>query len=331
MPLGIGRASQYAGWWTGTPKMTTTINATLSQGTPWLVTPRYYQDNSATGYQNANQGAANSPTTGQITTTGLTNSAASTTALTIRFGSSYLSTAPSGTSGATWYNRFSSGGTSYFPNIGFTKDSSGQYRINITPLDTFQGSAVINNFDSLRNTWLSFVIGMSTTSSSFASWAGTGTDTYYTRVCVYNVETGQLLQTSDLTVGGSSLTKDFSQNWYFDYSSSYGYQPFWYTQNAEWNLYARTDWDLASIWHGWDVLDPSVYYSQLSGASLSPTVGGLNSTFMCQFTGAGTRTSGDDGFNITIGGNGSRMPSDVVWTADTNQGTSTNSSSLVSF
>ena len=148
---------------------------------------------------------------------------------------------------------------------------------------------------------------------------------------VVNAQTGQLTQSfTDLVVGGTVVTKDFSQNWYFN-GSSYAYGPFVYCPNGDWDLYGRTDWDLASIWHGWNVLDPAVYYSQLSGAAMSPTVGGLNSTFMCQFNGAGTRNSGDDGFSITIGGNGSRMPSDVIWNTDTNQSTSTNSSALVSF
>jgi hypothetical protein len=329
MPLGIGRASEYAGWWTGKPRMATTLTANLDYADPWLVTPRYYQANAATGYALANYGVPGSSGVGQINTTGLTNTANYTTAITIRFGTDYLVTAPNNTEGFLWYDQYTNAGTAYFPYVGLNKTSTGAYQW------TANGSvgAIITNFDTgWRNTWLTFILAVSTSSSSFANWTGSGTGSYYGRIAVVNAQTGQLTQSfTDLVVGGTVVTKDFSQNWYFN-GSSYAYGPFVYCPNGDWDLYGRTDWDLASIWHGWNVLDPAVYYSQLSGAAMSPTVGGLNSTFMCQFAGAGTRNSpSDNGFSIAFGANGSRMPSDVIWTTNTNQGTSTNSSALVSF
>lgn len=337
MPLGIGRASEYAGWWTGKPKMGTIVSTALNSASPWLVTPRYYQDNSATGFAGAGYGSPSSPSVGLIDTTGLVNNPNYVTAMTIRFGTDYLATAPGGigTQGGIWYDRYWSAGTDYYPNVGLQKDPSGNYVWGVFPGDA--GSATnhtIVNFNStLRNTWLSFVTAVSISSSNFANWTGTGTDSFYVRTAVVNVETGQLLQLMDGTAGGTIITKNTSQNWYFDNtgSSSYGYAPFWYTDGGNWDLYGRTDWDLAGIWHAWAAVDPGVYYAQLSGSAISATVGSLTSTAQFQFTGPGSRTTGDDGFTFAFGANGSRMPSDVVYTVDSNQGTSTNSSALVSF
>lgn len=335
MPLGIGRASEYAGWWTGKPKMIGEVTTTSLVDNPWLVTPRYYQDNSATGYSStvANYGSITSASGGTIDTSGLSNTAGYTTAITIRFGTNYMVSAPSNTAGAGWYDRFVSAGTTYYPKISFDKDYAGGYAVSLSVPSDEQVSSPVATFNSWRGSWLTFVASVSTSSSSFANWTG-GTGTYYVRMAMYNTTTGILLQTiQDSAVNGTAITKDFSQTWTMNYAGSYNYLPFWYRgYNADWDQYNQTDFDVASIWHGWAAIDPSVYYLQLGGSAIGPTVNGITATCLLEFNGAGTRnTPNDNGFSITFGPNGQRLPNDALYSVSTGQATSTNSSTLVSF
>jgi len=281
MLLGIARTADLAGWGTVPPSARTTVNITTATNNSFLVTPRNYIDNpnvytSTTGaFFNIVPPVA----TSTMDQTGITtNGQQATWAYTIKFGTDYLTTAPSnGTPyGALFYDKFTAASTSYFCNMGF-QITSGVYNINSSQTTGGGGATVpFNNFNSLRNTWLGIVISISDTSTSFANWTG-GAGSGYQRTVISDIATGAILQQTDQSIPGTLLDRALTNQYYYDqdYSAAYRYEPFWYYGFAvsDWSQYYMSDFDVASQWINWgSALDPAVYYASLTGSAVNTTV-----------------------------------------------------------
>jgi hypothetical protein len=310
--------------------MATTVQTALDSESNFVVTPRRYQEMPLVYYSNSNGGALETNNL-TIDTAGLSNTASWTTTVTIRFGTDYMTTAPTtGTqTGFQYVDQFRSAGTSYFPQLQHALVNNVHTIIAGGFGQNF--STTFNNFNSLRNTWLTMIVSTATASTAFANWDGPATGSLFIRIAVVNVETGQLIQQSDGVLPSVTvITKDFGQTWELSSTANYGYSPAIRTGDSNnWSLYSRSDWDLASVWHGWAVIDPAVYWPQLSGSGLNHTVNGIKATALILFDSAGTSVTG--GFTIDVSGLGSRLPAGTLYSANNNQGNNTNAPVLTSF
>jgi hypothetical protein len=318
--LGTNRASQYAGWWTGALSARATVNITTANSAAFPTTPRNYIDNPAVYGSSTTFLNYIAPTvSAAVDQTGITtNGKQCTWAMTIQYGTNYMTTAPSDSTqrGALFYDRFNISGTGYFPLMG-AMVNNGVYQFNTQPATSGQNSVTFNNFNSLRNTWLGIVVSVSDTVTSFANWTGS-TNTNYQRLVISDIATGAVLQQTDTAFSGTLLDRLLTNQYYYDpaYVATYNYQPFWYPQGVspvDWTQYYISDFNLASHWINWGVaLDPAVYYASLTGSAVNTTVAGQKAWFAWN-SDNGTNTANGYSFDQPTG---SRMPAGVKITSD---------------
>ena len=143
------------------------------------------------------------------------------------------------------------------------------------------------------------------------------------RCLIMNAETGEKLSQTDTINSGAFNTLDLTQQFTLDQTGgNYQYSPFYYCNaNAGgglWAQYGFSDIDIASRWYSIGAtLDPAVYYKQLSGTGVSPTVGGITAWDWQTFDSNSGNTS--TGFVQTLAA-GSRLPSDATVIAGTGSG-----------
>ena len=311
MLLGIARTAALAGWGTVPPSARATVNITTATNNSFLVTPRNYIDNPnvySTGQLINFIPPAAASTMDQTGIT--TNGKQCTWAFTIKYGTDYLTTAPSdGTQrGSLYYDVFNISGTGNFVNMG-TAVNNGVYSFYTTMVSSLQNAVTFNNFNSLRNTWLGIVVSVSDTSASFANWTG-GVNTNYQRLVISDIATGAVLQQTDTAFSGTLFDRQLTNQYYYDqtYSATYYYEPFWYPQGVsppEFDQYYMSDFDLASQWINWgSALDPAVYYQSVTGSAVNTTVAGQRAWFAYNIDN-GTNTATGYSFNVPTG---SRVP-----------------------
>lgn len=212
--LGLGRASQYAGWWSGDQPLVVNIDA------PGLVNQSIYQT-PAFSYQYGN------------TATGSANSAE------LKASGSFDLTGYSSLSGANnnrwcmattfqlnWPAGLSSGGVdttfNFFHQANFHINSglyaSGFWSLNqFTQLRATGGLAITSrietdygiqrivhefpgSYETYNNRWLTCIFSSAETPSVYLNYnseSGQTTGNYYTRACLYDTQTGELLDTAD--------------------------------------------------------------------------------------------------------------------------------------
>ena len=333
MPIGIQRASEYAGWWANqTPRIAGSVSFIPTIANPFPVQPRYYVDNPSTYNTHGALFNVVPASVQAMDMTGITtNGQQITIAYTMRFGTNFLSGAANGY-GLSWYDRYAISSTQYFPNFGLQATSvSGAYNLFFGSTGIFE-QASFNNFSSLRNTWLGMICSVSNTSSSFSSFtAQTSGRNTFIRMAIVNVETGELIQQTDISNATTPDNRQLTNQYYWDVSSAstYSYEPFLYPTggSGEWDYHNVSDFDMASIWVNWgSALDPAVYYSQLVGSAVSSTVGGQQAWFANNFDNA---TNNADGYTSTVMA-GSRAPYTVLSIESNNFGTGS-AAQLVSF
>ena len=201
--LGLGRASQYAGWWnTGGPiKIDIPVATTVSQAayqTPvftWRIpTP-----------EPGNQGPIWRPAyTGYVNVSGydsLTNYNYKRCTMVHTFQMPWTSGLSAGYYNAPRYG-ININGTGYDVGLQLQIGSAGNLIVNYgnffgeggpsaTPV-TLPGA-----YTNYTAAWLTVVFSQAETSSAFTDWTGTGSSTSYNRLAVYNTQTGALIGKKD--------------------------------------------------------------------------------------------------------------------------------------
>lgn len=212
--LGLGRASQYAGWWNQGGPLVINIDA------PGAVSQSIYQQ-PAFSFEYGNT-TVGSPTGSELNTSGdidLTGYSSLPTANNNRW---VMST----TFRLEWPSGLSSGGVdttfNFFHSANFHIDSglyaSGFWSLNqFTQLRAAGGLAITSRIESdyginrivhefpgsyedYNHRWLTCIYSCAETSSvyeGYNSTSGITTGSYYTRCCLYDTETGELLDTAD--------------------------------------------------------------------------------------------------------------------------------------
>ena len=234
--LGIGRASEYAGWWGGGPlKVAFTSTSTL--GTSIYQTPTY------SWLGNFTTGQIDGVSTGSINLTGLSgftgyNNLRSVRVTHMYFPSSVWASAAAGSIVFTPAADLNNAGTQYpyqFQVSLFTNGAVKNIAIQGIFL-SFNGSNSVTlpgAHTQYLDTWITVVAATAETSTVFSSWTGgtAGTDTQATRIAAYNTATGALIVKSDawrnsttsspawptLTSITNPLPLEFGAAWYMNY------------------------------------------------------------------------------------------------------------------
>lgn len=301
--LGLGRASEYAGWWSGKPSfnsISATTATTLGQfdgfssalaTNSWL-TPSNSGDPATFGFDN----------------TGIVSARAQVAAVTMRFDvmSNYTwqtdtfrntyqfvknNSSATGPQGPYLLNMNSNTGTTY---TGVTISglcrtlTTNKFAIFYCP-NGYDFIPFTTAFDTLANTWITIVVAQAPTSASFSGWTGgtPGTNFYPVRACIINSQTGDLIEKVDINVNQfqGQITTYAAETWY-PYSNNTGpgtayfymqsQNRFDLTYNLTPNVYYASTW--ASVG---EVFDPTATtnsisnYKYVCGSNLPGTVAGV--------------------------------------------------------
>ena len=315
--LGMARASEYAGWWTrGSPILQTSLTVTSTVAQPFLISPRYYADMSGST-DNTNTSPVFVYPSGATTTmdmTGVPNQPKRTvSAMTFRVGTNWMTTAPTtgNTDGLVWFNNMNNAGTDSFYSCGISllnnvyqfRPSSFGTAITMSP----------STFSTYRNRWLGLVCATSDSTSTFANWTGTGTNTYSwaQRSVLYDLENRTVIATADSYATQAVGTVDLTQAWNFGFATGTYYSNMFFNLTNP-STYYRYDCQIASGWHCMgETMDPAVYATQMLGSGISATVNGVRAWGLWASDGAGT-TSGNQTTELIGNWDGARMPSSNV-------------------
>jgi hypothetical protein len=220
MPLGMARASEYAGWWSGGP-LIIQIDSTSTISQEVYQTPVFSfndpGDNNGPDYVGLNVfiapdfgNAAVANLSSYTSSTGF-NDYATTVFSTIR------PNLASGITNNTDVTRYElkqvNNGNSKFPiYIGLAVMSTGSLGFN----GRFDSSFVLPGaYTDWNDNWLTVVWSTAESSSSFTSWGTTATTstTYAQRRCIYNTETGELLLKVDRAIAKTSFDFELAGSW----------------------------------------------------------------------------------------------------------------------
>ena len=249
--LGLGQASQYAGWWnTGIKSINFTGSSAmvpLSEQSPEF---SILTDSGAPGRQ------LNSPATGNYNITGLTGFTG--------YNNNRM------TMVASYYLPWSSGmaDSSYLGNpIAWDLNDSSSVLwasniyIGITGGSLQIGSQIYNSiyttslllpgaYTTYTNQWLTIVASVAETSTAFASWSAgtTSTQGMFVRIAGYNTQTGQLIAKQDTAVSGTAALPNLSTL----AAALTTVNPFGSTVSNNFYLYSNSDntypWRMGGVW-----------------------------------------------------------------------------------
>lgn len=297
--LGIGRASQYAGWWSGSPSFETTVTVgmtarpSIDDGTSLYAndwTSPDFGNNLSMSFNSSglgsNQSAIYSCTFKASTVSNITWAD--------QGGSSYLSPSTFNSAFSNWTpwkaNFANSSGTSCTVGLQVIRRASDNRVGIIWTYGTFGQVYFGSGLDwdtAIANKFISVVVCHSPTSSSFANWGSsvpTGSQAAL-RVVLVNASTGALISTVDTTV--NIISANIVAN-----PSAVTWRPYWQTTLAAGDFNTQTftcDGDVPNrnylfVNSGWvsigDILDPtatdsntgSPNYAALSGQGMPSTV-----------------------------------------------------------
>lgn len=211
--LGMGRASEYAGWWSGGPAQVTmqsvsTLDYTLTQS-PAFSLLSSLDDSTLSSYELESTGYSD------LALLPVYNDNKGWTLATTFYLDWNVSQINSG--GNRVYGFFHTvkfcQGASYpstdFNSINcFAQMSSGN--LYITSRIETQNSGIYRNFTPLPGSWelynqrwMTLIYCSSQNPATFSNYTGGGFGAYNTRSCLYDTQTGQKLQTLDLVAPGS--------------------------------------------------------------------------------------------------------------------------------
>jgi len=194
--LGLGRASQYAGWW-NQGQAPGIVNFTASGALSYTnrQTPSYSLLVNNFGLSYGTLSSGNVDLTGYSSLTGFNNGKL-TTVNTFRpewpdpIGSTtdFVS--------VNIFNEVAQGGTSYFlnPSVSLYNNNT---QIQLQVPGIFQETGL--SYSVINNRWVTLVSSISNSQSDYVDWTDTGTSgTSYCRACLFDTVTGELLYRRDI-------------------------------------------------------------------------------------------------------------------------------------
>jgi hypothetical protein len=318
--LGLGRASEYAGWWTGKPSFASTSATTAT------TVGQFNGFSSQLVNNDWNTPALNgNPTTFSFDNTGIVNARAQVAAVTLRFDVMSNYNWVTDTATGSLYQSVKTNSTTLYPpssallamanNTGTTYTgvqiyglcrtvTTNRYAIFYNP-NGYGFIPFTTSFDTLANTWITIVVAQAPTSASFSNWTG-GTpqsgNFYPVRACIINSQTGDLIEKVDINTNqfqGYSTTYA-TETWY-PYSNATGPgSAYFYTQsqskfdtayNPTPNVYYASTWACVG-----EVFDPTATtssvsnYRYLCGSNLPGTVASVQA--WVNWSSASSATSG---------------------------------------
>lgn len=203
--LGLGRASEYAGWWSGGAiNISIPVATTVSQAAYQTPSFSWLTINSP---QNANQysldGYYPSGNYGTVDLTGYTALSGFNDRRATMMYSIYLDWPPGSPDDyygqQTWNWQVSSSDLAYFYNA--WNIASGSVRLNyggIAGAGNYNASVTLPGaYTDYTSKWITVVMSSAETSSVFANWNGTGSGNTYYRIAFYDTAAGTLIKKQD--------------------------------------------------------------------------------------------------------------------------------------
>lgn len=210
--LGLGRASEYAGWWSdqGNASISVAITAPSSLTYSLSQAPQY-------SWRNIPTAGNGTPGTFAIFSPG--NIAAGNVALASSYNNNrwtQVFTAaidyPGGlinNEGHKYDQKFDGGGGDFTTNFAWVENGSGNLQINAPAQTSVTLPGALSTYN---NKFITLVSSVSNTAGSYTSWAGSGSGTYYTRLAVFDTKTGNLLTKADAVTStrATGMPTDFA-------------------------------------------------------------------------------------------------------------------------
>ena len=299
--LGLGRASQYAGWWSGGPAVVTmntvsTLDYAVEQ-TPsfsWLNTPST-STTPVQGYPGKEAGFApgNISVSDVPSLTGYNNN---NWTQVITFAISYPTSGLSPNDGYKYDQKFEGSGGNFTGNFAWVLSNTGN-RLQINWPGTNSITLPATNYYDYNDRWLTLVVSFSNTTSSFSNWTGTGTGTYYYRMLVVDTETGEKIAQADAPQSSRpfGMPADFS-TWISAASgnistvrgSSYSYSIGFASGG-----FPNDNLRLAGYWVSFGTMFDPLTVTDTSWRTTRPSaqIGNASAWLNCQFAGVGNTAS----------------------------------------
>ena len=195
--LGTALASQYAGWWQaqGNASISVTMTGSAALGYKVSQSPAY-------SWRNIPELGNGTPGTSAVLAPGniaAGNVASSSTYNNNRWTQVFTVAVdyPSGLTnnqGFKYDQKFDGGGGNFTSNFAWVANGSGNLQVNAPQQNSVTLPGAIGDYN---NKFITVVSSVSNTAASYTSWAGTGSGNYYSRMAVFDTETGALLAKSD--------------------------------------------------------------------------------------------------------------------------------------
>jgi len=259
--LGLGRASQYAGWWNQGGAININIPVATSVSQAAYQTPAFSW---LTGGTYPNYGNWTVPYSGSVNVSGY-NSLTGYNTLRCTLAWTMQLPWPSGLSTNTYY-----GGPIYtMNNNGAVYEFGPQVQINSAGNLVFSAGSLNGSggpalfppnglpgpYTNWTSTWFTVVYCQAETSAVYTNWTGTGSGNTYCRLAVYNAQTGALLLKSDQQQSSGSWTNitDYIVNsgGSIDLNNTGSYTMNWRPNaggNTTINTYAQNWISLGTMW-----------------------------------------------------------------------------------
>jgi hypothetical protein len=217
-------------------------------------------------------------------------------ALTFRVGTDWLTTAPSEGffTGFAVFDQYVTATDTIFLGLSVNV-ADGQYLMGGGNGPNCQFDSA--QMDQLRNRWLTLIVCTSNTSDDFGNWTG-GDDFGETgqayRTQVYDVDTGDLVQSQDGWAFGPPGIVDLEAEWTLGFESSGE----WYQHfiNLGQDGYDTQQVQFLSYQHALgSTVDPQIHGRDLMGSGFNTAVEGIQPWMAWNFNSAGTAISGSYG------------------------------------
>ena len=194
--LGLGRASQYAGWWSSAGPAEVTMNSVSTLSYEDYQTPVYTWLNigvNTTGYLAGAEVefAAGNIAAGNVTAAATYNNNSWTYVWTFALDYASGLTYNQGYKTDTRF-RGNSGDGDFTTNMAWVADATGT-NLDINWPTVLPGFQTTMSLSGLNNRWLTLVSSCSNTSASYTDWSGIGSGAYYARNALYDSFNGQLI------------------------------------------------------------------------------------------------------------------------------------------
>jgi hypothetical protein len=332
--IGLARTAQLAGWGGGSAvRIQSTTTSSDQFDTTLLVRPSFVADYNGVTNSNAGSSLVAQDNDQLYDLTGVgTNSSKQIYAATFRVGTDWLTTGSTEgpfTLGFNIFYAFQNSEVNDFRNIFASRQQFDDDDVMIVFGNGRGGqiSFTEQQFAPLRNRWLTFITATSDNPvEDFSGWNTAQAGPDFSNIgwgsysMLIDTETAQVIAVNFGWNFNEQTTIDLTLPWAVnDFEADNNLNTFFWLDNAA-DLFNRTQVEIASHWCTFgDVLDPEVYWPNLTGTGVAGTVGGVQAWQVWDFVDAGTAIENDQdlifAYSTGIGGDrtGSRLPNSATF------------------